>query len=120
MEEYDLLQCIDKALDSFGSLVKNAIFLKLTMQHNSGRSEVLSDPNMFAKDINETFGSSARGIEMAIIGELKKKFSVSSKGARSLVDAMADARKQIISTVAPVSFANASIPNLRPNIFARV
>ena len=96
MEEYDLLQCIDKALDSFGSSVKNAIFLRLTMQHNSSRNEVISDPSILARVIEESFGNSATGIERSIIRELRKKFAITSKGVRSLIEAINDAKAQIV------------------------
>lgn len=104
MEEYDLLQCIDKALDGFGSSVKNAIFWRMTMLHNSGRSEVISDPATFARVIEETFGSSGKGIEIAIISELDKKFNLSARGVRSIVDAITEAKGQIISTCAPNAY----------------
>ena len=96
VEEYDLLQCIDKALDAFGSSVKNAIFLRLTMQHNSSRNEVISDPSILARVIEESFGNSATGIERSIIKELRKKFAITSKGVRSLVEAINDAKAQIV------------------------
>ncbi len=118
MEEYDLLQCIDKALDSFGSSVKSAIFLRLTMSHNSSRSEVISDPNILACVIAEAFGSGAKGIEMAIIGELRKRFAVSTRGMYSLVEAINDAKKQIITTLTPVAFTRAPIGRLQPSILA--
>lgn len=72
MEEYDLLQCIDKALDGYGSSVKNAIFWRMAILHNSTRNEVISDPTILARVIEETFGSSTKGIEMSIISEINK------------------------------------------------
>lgn len=124
MEEYDLLQCIDKALDSFGSSVKNAIFWRMTILHNSSRNEVISDPCIFANVIEETFGTSAKGIEIAIIKELSKKFGLSAKGNRSLVDAINDAKSQVIMTCAPNSQVKMTVPIARvrgisPSIFVR-
>ena len=101
MEEYDLLQCIDKALDSYGSSVKNAIFWRMTILHNSSRSEVISDPAVLAQVIEETFGGSARGIEASIINEIDRKFNLSSNGVRSLVNAISEAKSQVIITCAP-------------------
>lgn len=101
MEEYDLLQCVDKALDSFGSSVKNAVFGRMTMLHNSSGSEVISDPRMFARVIKETFGDSAKAVEMLIITELRKKFSLSEEGTHSLVQAITEAKEQVIVAYAP-------------------
>ncbi len=101
MEEYDLLQCIDKALDSYGSSVKNAIFWRMTILHNSSRSEVISDPAVLAQVIEETFGSSARGIEASIISEIDRKFNLSSNGVRSLANAISEAKSQVIITCSP-------------------
>ncbi len=119
MEEYDLLQCIDKALDGFGSSAKNAIFWRMTMFHNSGRSEVISDPRIFVDVMEETFGRGAPSIEMAIIYELSMKFILSVKGARSLVDAINEAKKQVIMTSAPNCHVSAPTPPIRKTILAR-
>ena len=101
MEEYDLLQCIDKGLDGFGSSVKNAIFWRLTILHNSSRSEVISDPKVLVQVIRETFGSSASAIETSITDEIGKKFQLSTKGTRSLVEAIGEAKNQVIVSYSP-------------------
>ena len=101
LEEYDLLQCIDKALDAFGSSVKNAVFWRMTILHNSSRSEVISDPRILVEVIRETFGSGSTAIETSIIQEIRKKFELSSKGTGSLADAITEAKGQVIISYGP-------------------
>ena len=117
MEEYDLLQCIDKALDGYGSSVKNAIFWRMTMFHKSSRNEVISDPVIFSRVINEAFGSSAKGIEASIISEINKTFDLSARGVRSLVNAITEAKRQVITTLSPEPFPVAQTQIQRRNIF---
>lgn len=102
MEEYDLLQCIDKALDGFGSSAKNAIFWRMTIVHNSSRSEVISDPRRFVQVIREAFGAGALSIETSIIHEIKKKFMISERGSRDLVNAISEAKNQVIASYGPI------------------
>ena len=119
MEEYDLIQCIDKALDGYGSSVKNAIFWRMTMFHKSSRNEAtISDPAILSRVINEAFGSSAKGIEASIISEINKKFDLSARGVRSLVDAITEAKRQVITTLSPEPFPVAQTQIQRRNIFA--
>ncbi len=101
LEEFDLLQCIDKALGTFGSSVKNAVFWRMTILHNSSRSEVISDPRALVEVIKETFGSGASAIETSIIQEIRKKFQLSSKGTGNLADAITEAKGQIIISFGP-------------------
>lgn len=95
MEEYDLLQCIDRALDEFGSSTKNTIFWRMTVLHNSNRSEVISDPRIFVGVIEELLGNSAPAIKKAIIREIRKKFDLSMSEVPTLEAAIEVAREQV-------------------------
>lgn len=104
MEEYDLVQCIDRALDRFGSCVKNSVFWRLLILHNSETSEVISDPVVFSVVIKEISPDNAAEIEMSIINEIGKTFDLSAEETRSLVTAINAAKERMIkiaSAVAP-------------------
>lgn len=96
MEEYDLLQCINKALDEFGSSIKYTIFWRMAILHNSKRSEVISDPRVFVDVIEELLGSGAAPVELAIIREIRKTFDISEDCSRTLAAAINFAKEHVI------------------------
>lgn len=98
MEERDLLQCVETALDGCGADVKNEIFWKMAILHNASKSQVISDPYTFVRTIEETFGNSATMIEISIINEIGKKFNLSANVTRSLAEAINEAKKQLTIT----------------------
>ena len=107
MEEYDILQCIDRALDAFGSSVKNSIFWRMSTLHNSTTSEVISDPTAFANVVHEVSNGSAHEIEASIINEMRKAFDLPASKTRNLVVALSAAKEQLTGT----SFASMSGPS---------
>ncbi|MHB1868839.1 MAG: hypothetical protein ACYCPP_07830 [Nitrososphaerales archaeon] len=103
MEEYDLIKCIDKALDQFGSSVKNAIFWRMSLLHKSNTSEVVSDPTILSGVIEEIFSDSAPEIEKSIVREIRKVFDLAVEETSSLVVAVNAAKQQVIGTVSKVA-----------------
>ena len=97
MEEYDLLQCIDKGLEPFGSNVKQSIYWKMSILHNFSRNEVIENPEFLSNVIRETLGDSSEAVEESIIMEIREKFSIPEEESQSVVDAIGSAKKQIIS-----------------------
>jgi hypothetical protein len=104
MEEYDLLQCIEKGLEPFGSHVKQSIFWKMSILHNYSREEVIDNPELLASVIRETLGDSSSAVEESISAEIARKFDLNYKDQLTMVDAIANAKSQLIgvytSTVA--------------------
>ena len=97
MEEYDLLQCIDKGLEPFGSNVKQSIYWKMSILHNFSRNEIIENPELLSNVIRETLGDSSEAVEESIIVEIREKFGVPEEESQSVVDAIENAKKQIIS-----------------------
>jgi hypothetical protein len=97
MEEYDLLQCIDKGLEPFGSNVKQSIYWKMSILHNYSRNEIIESPELLSNVIKETLGDSSEAVEESIIVEIREKFSLPEEESQSVVDAIGNAKKQIIS-----------------------
>jgi len=97
MEEYDLLQCIDKGLEPFGSNVKQSIFWKMSILHNYSRTEVIENPELLANVIRETLNDSSEAVEESIAREIRQKFSIPYEESQSMVDAIGNAKRQIIS-----------------------
>jgi hypothetical protein len=96
MEEYDLLQCIDKGLEPFGSNVKQSIFWKMSILHNYSRSEVIENPELLTNVIRETLSDSSIAVEESITNEIRQKFTIPYKESESLVDVIRSAKRQVI------------------------
>jgi len=92
MEEYDLLQCIDKGLEPFGSNVKQSIFWKMSILHNYSRTEVIENPELLTDVIRETLSDSSIAVEESITNEIRQKFTIPYKESESLVDVIRSAR----------------------------
>ena len=95
MQERDILQCIETVLDLTGPTIKNEIFWRMAILHNSGKGQLLTDPQILNQVIRETFGKKADEIESSIVAEIGKKFNFSANSQPSLVDAIKDAKRQV-------------------------
>jgi hypothetical protein len=100
MEEYDLLQCIEKGLEPFGTHVKQSIFWKMSILHNYSRSEISDNPEILLSVIRETLSDSSPAVEDSIAQEIRSKFNLQLRESPTMADAIACARRQIISIYA--------------------
>ena len=99
-EEYDLLQCIEKGLEPFGSHVKQSIFWKMSILHNYSRDEISDNPEILLNVIRETLSDSSPAVEDSITMEIRRKFSLRVEESRSMTDAISNAKSQIIGIYA--------------------
>jgi hypothetical protein len=76
LEMYDLLQCVDRGLDSFGTNMKQAVYWQLMSTEATSSDRILSNPEAFVRALKEIFGSGYPLVERAIIRELKKTFEI--------------------------------------------
>ena len=78
-EEFDfqVLECVTKALDSWGSAVRDKIFWHLFFYCGMKPSEIGEKVDTFAKALEDAFGSDSIEIEKSIAIELKRKFGIS-------------------------------------------
>ena len=102
MEMYDLLQCIERALDSYGSNTKQATYLALSMNQGISADKILSNPQALDRAIVEVFGpAGAKLVERTIVKEIRKVFDIDNSGSSyTIFDALEIASKEI--TDAPV------------------
>jgi hypothetical protein len=96
MEEYDLLQCVEKGLEPFGSHVKQSIYWKMSIVHNYSRNEVIENPELLASVIRETLSDSSPAVEESITTEIRRTFDLSNKESQNMVDAIVNAKSMII------------------------
>lgn len=105
MEEYDLLQCVDKGLDQFGSNVKQSIYWKMSILHNYSRNGVIEKPDLLLSVIRETLSDSAISVEESITRQIRITFDLPADSARNLKEAITNARRQIITVGTPASYS---------------
>jgi hypothetical protein len=103
MEEYDLLQCIDKGLDQFGTNVKQSIYWKMSILHNYSRNEIIENPDLFLKVIRETLSDSAISVEESIARQIRLKFDLPIENAQDMKRAIVSAKRQLINVAATPS-----------------
>ncbi len=99
MEEYDVLQCVDKGLDLLGSHIRQTIYWRISILHNSAHSCIVENPAVFVKILHELFGDSSYGVEKAIIKELRRVFELERTETVDLEQALLSVRNQITPTV---------------------
>ena len=76
MEMYDLLQCVDRGLDAFGTNMKQAVYWALMSKEAISSDRILSNPEAFVRALKEIFGAGYPLAERSIIREMKKTFEL--------------------------------------------
>jgi hypothetical protein len=76
MEVYDLLQCVDRGLDAFGSNMKQATYWTLMSKEAISSDKILTNPEAFVRALKEIFGSGYALAQRAIVKEIKKTFDL--------------------------------------------
>jgi hypothetical protein len=77
MELYDLLQCVDRALDKFGSNTKQATYWTLMTKEGISSERIVSNPEALYRILAEIFGEDgSKIVEKAIVKEIKKTFDL--------------------------------------------
>jgi len=76
METYDLLQCIDRVLDEFGSSAKQAVYLNLALRKGIPHEAMLENPEAFASTLQEVFDESSNVVKRAISREIKSTLGI--------------------------------------------
>jgi hypothetical protein len=99
MEDYDLLKCVDRALDKFGTSVKQTIYWKITILHGSLQNAIVENPSIFIGVLHDIFRDSSIGVERSIVEEIRTVFTfVEGEVVESLGDALKLAKEQITPT----------------------
>jgi hypothetical protein len=97
MELYDLLQCVDRALDKFGSNTKQATYWALMTKEGLSSDRIVSNPEALSRILQDIFGvDGSRIVEKAIVKEIKKAFDLENPSSSySLNDALETARRDL-------------------------
>jgi hypothetical protein len=93
---YDLLRCVDRGLDSFGSNMKQAVYWTLMSKETISSDEILTHPDAFIRSLKEIFGNGYLLAQRAIVKEIKKTFEIDMpQGTYDLLEALDLASKEI-------------------------
>ena len=76
METNDLIQCIDKGLDEYGSNAKQAVYLVLSSRKGVAYEEVTGNPEALEQSLQEVFDDSSEIVKRTIAREIKKVFGL--------------------------------------------
>ncbi len=97
MEMYDLLQCVDRALDKFGSNTKQATYWTLMTKEGISSDRIASNPEALSRILQDIFGNEgSKIVEKAIVKEIKKAFSLENPSSYyNLSDALETACRDL-------------------------
>jgi hypothetical protein len=97
MEMYDLLQCLDRALDTFGSNTKRATYWAFTSKEGISSDNILAKPEAFVASIKDVFGENgSKLVERAVVREIKHTFNLDHPiSSYSIFEALEIAGKNI-------------------------
>jgi hypothetical protein len=91
---YNLRLCIDRGLSKFGYNATQRLYWLLLTKCDLNSERVLSEPNIFVREICEVFGESGgRSIERAITKEIKDMLGLQLSECRDLQTAISSAGK---------------------------
>ncbi len=92
LDDYELIQCIDGALNKFGPGIKYTVYWRMVVLNQSPREGILGNPQAFVEALKSIFGKSAKQIEQAIADEIKSV--VGDNHADSLPELISQVRKE--------------------------
>ena len=71
-----ILECIERALDSFGQNVRLVLYWKMERELGLRRENIPFKPELFAKSVERMFGPGSRIVERVITREIEKSSGV--------------------------------------------
>lgn len=94
LDNYELMECIEKGLDRFGSSIKYAVMWRMVVLKQAPREGITEKPEAFRSALQSIFGQSSNRIEEAIVEEIVSKIGNDYPGIVDLVELINAVRKQ--------------------------
>jgi hypothetical protein len=92
LDDYEVMQCIDSALDKFGPGIKYTVYWRMVVLNQAPSEGIIANPEGFATALKSIFGNSAKQIEQAIIDEIKSR--VGNEYSNSLPTLISEVRRE--------------------------
>ncbi len=94
----EVLQCIEKGLNTHGPSIKQSVYWKLLTEYNLKLSEVVDHPREFVQALDSMFGAGAVLIERAISREMITHFQIDRPGSTRFEDVLRRASEACTSS----------------------
>ncbi len=85
--DWEILECIDDALDLLGEKTKFNIYWRLLIVENIDKKSIVYNPQIFLSVLEKTFGLGALSLEREIVAKIKARFGIRAE-CESLVIAI--------------------------------
>lgn len=92
LDDYEVVQCIDSALDKFGPGIKYTVYWRMVVLNQAPNEGIISNPEGFVEALKSIFGKSAEQIEQAITEEIRSR--VGSDYSDSLPTLISQVRRE--------------------------
>ena len=77
--DWEILECIDSALDLLGEKTKFNIYWRLLIVENIDKKSIVYNPQIFLSVLEKTFGLGAYSLEREIVAKIKARFGMSAE-----------------------------------------
>ena len=74
--DWEILECIDSALDVLGERTKFNIYWRLLIVENIDQKSIVYNPQVFVTVLEKMFGLGAQSIEYEIVAKLRSSFGI--------------------------------------------
>ncbi len=100
--ETEILDCIDRGLDSLGDSIKKVVYSNFSRMSNTNREAILERPEQFLQSIESLFGKNVHNLEASVIREFMARFEVvRSEADPDLRTAIAMVRNSLVAETKP-------------------
>ena len=92
----EILNCIDRGLETFGQNVGKVVYYRMSKESGIHRSQIIANPNLFISCIGNMFGTYGVKVEKVVGDEIKRKFPAAR--GNSLLEIINDAKRLVYSS----------------------
>jgi hypothetical protein len=98
LNDYDLMECIEKGLGKFGPGIKYAVMWRMVVLGDSPKEGILVNPQAFVSALQSAFGHSAKIIEQEVVDQIKARADPEYSEMENLTDLINALRKQTLAS----------------------
>ena len=96
LDNYELMECIEKGLDRFGSSIKYSVMWRMVVLKEAPKEGITVKPEAFRAALQSIFGQSSSRIEAAIVEEITTRTGEDYPGVADFVELVNAVRKQSV------------------------
>ena len=96
LNDYDLMECIEKGLSKFGPGIKYTIMWRMVVLGDSPKEGILVKPQAFVSALESAFGHSAKIIEQEVVDQIKARADPEYSEIEGITELVTALRKQSV------------------------